>query len=164
VCINSTRTQRLYTRVATSHTPLLRQHAVTRNTLPKSLRTRIKAFTLLFSRKRHTAIPQAPSSPCIYSSRAQKFDEENAEYWKGGAEGILVFVRWLFNYQSSATVLTYSLFAFRPVFSHLPWPLTFPQAIRVYSKIPMPSPNPSLPKYHNSFLDPQMLPRATQFH
>ena len=29
----------------------------------------------------------------MYISRAQKFDEENAENWKGGAEGILVFVR-----------------------------------------------------------------------
>ncbi|KAF8492557.1 hypothetical protein F5888DRAFT_1575113, partial [Russula emetica] len=27
----------------------------------------------------------------MYISRAQKFDEENAENWKGGAEGILVF-------------------------------------------------------------------------
>jgi hypothetical protein len=35
----------------------------------------------------------------MYISRAQKFDEENAENWKGGAEGILVFVRWLFNHQ-----------------------------------------------------------------
>jgi hypothetical protein len=33
----------------------------------------------------------------MYISRAQKFDEENAENWKGGADGILVFVRWLFN-------------------------------------------------------------------
>ena len=29
----------------------------------------------------------------MYITRAQKFDEENAENWKGGAEGILVFVR-----------------------------------------------------------------------
>ncbi|KAH9984104.1 hypothetical protein BJV77DRAFT_1039490, partial [Russula vinacea] len=28
----------------------------------------------------------------MYIGRAQKFDEENAENWKGGAEGILVFV------------------------------------------------------------------------
>ena len=35
----------------------------------------------------------------MYISRAQKFDEENAENWKGGAEGILVFVRWPFNHQ-----------------------------------------------------------------
>ncbi len=35
----------------------------------------------------------------MYISRAQKFDEENAENWKGGAEGILVFVRRLFNHQ-----------------------------------------------------------------
>ena len=34
----------------------------------------------------------------MYISRAQKFDEENAENWKGGAEGILVFVRWPFNH------------------------------------------------------------------
>ena len=29
----------------------------------------------------------------MYITRAQKFDEENAENWRGGAEGILVFVR-----------------------------------------------------------------------
>ena len=28
----------------------------------------------------------------MYIGRAQKLDEENAENWKGGAEGILVFV------------------------------------------------------------------------
>lgn len=33
----------------------------------------------------------------LYISRAQKFDEENVENWKGGAEGILVFVRRLFD-------------------------------------------------------------------
>ena len=40
----------------------------------------------------------------MYITRAQKFDEENAENWKGGAEGILVFVRWLFNYQDGCVL------------------------------------------------------------
>lgn len=63
----------------------------------------------------------------MYINRAQKFDEENAENWKGGAEGILVFVRWLSNYhwQGMDAYLPTSL-AFRPVFSHLLWPLSFP--------------------------------------
>ena len=34
----------------------------------------------------------------MYISREKKFDEGNTENWKGSAEGILVFVRWLFNY------------------------------------------------------------------
>jgi hypothetical protein len=44
----------------------------------------------------------------MYISRAKKFDEENAENWKGGAEGILVFVRWLLNHQDGS-LLTRSL-------------------------------------------------------
>ena len=44
----------------------------------------------------------------MYISRSQKFDEENAENWKGGAEGILVFVRRLFNHQDGS-LLTRSL-------------------------------------------------------
>ena len=48
----------------------------------------------------------------MYISRAQKFDDENAENWKGGAEGILVFVRWLFNYQDGCS-LTRSLLSDR---------------------------------------------------
>ncbi len=62
----------------------------------------------------------------MYISRAQKFDEENAENWKGGAEGILVFVRRLFNIQSSGWLFVYPLLAFRLVFLHLLWLLLFP--------------------------------------
>ena len=53
----------------------------------------------------------------IYISRAQKFDEENAENWKGGAEGVLVFVRWLFNRQDGC-LLTCSLLSDRPFRIH----------------------------------------------
>jgi hypothetical protein len=45
----------------------------------------------------------------MYFTRAQKFDEENAENWKGGAEGILVFVRPGFRLFNNC-LLTRSLF------------------------------------------------------
>ena len=55
----------------------------------------------------------------MYITRAQKFDEENAENWKGGAEGILVFVRSesrLFNQDNC--MLTCSLLSDWPLCIH----------------------------------------------
>ena len=40
----------------------------------------------------------------MYLTRVKKFDDENVENWKGGAEGVLVFVR--FYSASTTTILT----------------------------------------------------------
>jgi hypothetical protein len=47
----------------------------------------------------------------MYTTRAQKFDEEDVENWKGGADGILVFV--CISFPCAPTLFTYSLFAFQ---------------------------------------------------
>lgn len=40
----------------------------------------------------------------MYLTRVKKFDDENVENWKGGAEGVLVFVR--FHSASTTTIIT----------------------------------------------------------
>ena len=66
-----------------------------------------------------------PSGPIfsMYITRALKFDTENVENWKGGADGILIFVR--FSAALTMTTAVYSpiLTIPRLVFSLLRWHL-----------------------------------------
>ena len=68
-----------------------------------------------------------PSGPIfsMYITRALKFDTENVENWKGGADGILIFVR--FSPALTMTKAVYSSFLTltipRLVFSLLRWHL-----------------------------------------
>ena len=53
----------------------------------------------------------------MYITRALKFDDENVENWKGGADGILVFVR----FRAALTMMTYS----QEPSLFLDWPFLF---------------------------------------
>src|SRR6266702_1818215 len=103
----------------------------------------------------------------MYMTRVQKFEDENVENWKGGAEGILVFVR--FSSALTTTIVVYlqalSLLLSRLASSPPRWLLSSPSAIRTCSKIPTLPPSSSSHKYLNNFrTPPQVTPVALQVH
>jgi len=59
----------------------------------------------------------------MYITRALKFDDENVENWKGGADGILVFVCFRAAPTMTAVVRLQALTLSRLASSLLRWPL-----------------------------------------
>ena len=59
----------------------------------------------------------------MYTTRALKFDRKNVENWKGGAQGILIFVRFRPVLTMAIAVYSWALAIPRLVFSLLRWRL-----------------------------------------
>ena len=57
----------------------------------------------------------------MYTTRARKFDRENVENWKGGAQSILIFVRFRPPLTMAIAVYSQALIVPRLVFSLLRW-------------------------------------------
>jgi hypothetical protein len=91
--------------------PAARGAALQQQSIPQNLCNKSNSYKMQSHGPRHSSYQNqdpglSPSIPeesaysdssgaifSMYISRAHKFDEENAENWKGGAEGILFFVR-----------------------------------------------------------------------
>jgi Family of unknown function (DUF6535) len=103
----------------------------------------------------------------VYSiSRAQKLDEEDAENWKGGAEGILVFVRWIFNYQDGC-LLTGSLLSDRSFCihgGHLHFHTFISISYQSLQQDPYAITQSLLTQISQQLPGSQMLPQTTQVH
>ena len=84
----------------------------------------------------------------MYIGWAQKFDEENAENWKGGAEGIVL-------HYSIRLIVCLHAHCFQTGLFASTWPSLFPPAFRVYSKTQLRPVHPSMPIPSNRLLLPR---------